>query len=708
MKDEIHSTPPRTRAVLYAVLLVALITGLKTPVFGGFALGRMLEPVNGLYKTARLADIKISPIIQLEGLIEPVEIIYDHRGVPHIYAQNDHDLSMALGYAVARDRLFELDFLPRAAAGKLAEVLGASAVNTDRHFRSIGLEWAAKKHVDERPIEIDWFQKGANAYISELSESDYPFEMRLLGYEPNLLGPIDALLLQQYLTYDLSYENAGSTTNELRGLLGASEYENLYPRFSRHFVPIVPSEEAHWGIGGDESSTAANTDTDADQERLTIFGIPETDQFDGSIAEGYREGIGSNNWAVSGARSETGFPILAGDMHLNLSLPSIWYEAHMVSPEINVYGVTFPGAPTIVEGITPTTAWAFTNTGSDQIDHYLLEVDSTGQAYRIGDEWEFFTFVTDTIFVAAEDPVVERRLYSRYGPVLFDGARYTAIRWVAHEDSRSIQALLEMGRATSYAAFEEATRGWDSPMQNILFASRSDTIAIRSTGYLPVRSGGDGSGVLDGSTGENVWDSRLPFDELPHAINPAQGFLSSTNQQPADSTYPHYMGDDWRSTHRSLRINELLEGEEQHSVRDIRSYQADVYVVQADQFIPFIEGLDSLSTDAREIQSRLSRWNRQAVVNQVEPTLFRYFLDELEDATWDESVFQNRRKPAVSSLYHLMLSDPQSVWFDNPATSAKETGPQIVREVLEKTASKYARQIRTNPEYLNWGNGRMS
>jgi len=688
------------RVLLSIVLLATVITGLKTPIFGGFALGTLLEPVKGLYQTARGADVRMATTLRLDGLSDNVEVLYDHRGVPHIYAQNDQDLVTAFGYVVARDRLFELDFIPRAAAGRLSEIMGSSAISTDRHFRSIGLEWASRKYADDHMEAIDWFQAGANAYISSLSESDYPFEMRLMGYKPKLLKPIDALLLQQYMTYDLSYQGPNSHYNELRDRLGDTEFRRLFPPFSRYFEPIIPPAEAHWSGGTGRVSTVAGNSGPA----IIISGLAATEHFAGTVAEGYRDGIGSNNWAVSGSRSETGFPILAGDMHLNLSLPSIWYEAHLVSPDMNVYGVTFPGTPGIVEGITPTTAWTYTNTGADQIDHYLLDVDSSGTKYRVGNVWESFEMQSDTIFVADADPVVEIRLYSIYGPVLTDGETYTAIRWVAHERSSTMEAIWEMGHSAWYKDFDRATRKWGSPMQNILFASRSDTVSIRSTGFLPDRAGSTGLGLLDGMSGSNYWKGRVSFEDLPVSINPEQGFLTSTNQQPADSTYPYYLGSNWVSTHRSLRINELLSGTAKHSVSDIKAYQSDVFIVQADQLIPFIQELGGLSPDAELIQDKLVDWDRMASLDQIEPTLFRFFLDELEGAMWDEPVFNGLRRPEFSTLYHLLLTDSTSHWFDVQGTSKNESGSDLVRIILERTGVKYARQIRTNPAYLTWKN----
>jgi len=680
--------------------LSGLIVGLNTPLFGGFSIGNMLDPRDGLYYTARHADKPLPASLELDALREPVSIIQDLRGVPHIYAENDDDLLVVFGYVVARDRLFEMDFIPRATAGRLSEILGPSALDTDRFFRSIGLAWSAKKNMEDigaahsEQVRISsLFQKVAIEYIGSLSERDYPFEMRLLGYGPEPLDYIDSQMLLQYMIYDLSYRGQGSARNELRAILGSQEYELLYPRYSKTYVPIIPPSEASWSSVGEASI----------QSETSYSGIKFPTGPEASIAEGFRTGIGSNNWAVSGSRSETGFPILGGDMHLNLSLPALWYEAHLVSPNMNLYGVTIPGAPNIVEGITETTAWAFTNTGSDQIDYYVLETSDDRTHYLFEGSMVPFEVVSDTIFVAHGEPVVEEYLYSRYGPVFLRGDQTTTMRWVGHDRSRSAEALWNMGHARSYAEFEKALELWDSPMQNILFASRDDTVAIRSTGHLPIRAGADGSGVLDGSSGKNFWSGRVPFDELPYVINPEQGYLASANQQPADSTYPYYLGSDWRDGYRSLRINELLAGKDKHSVQDIMSYQADVHVVQADHFIPFLTDLEGLSENAIQIRNLLIDWDRETRIDQVEPLLFDFFLTDFVTHVWDELVFVGRPDPSDMTVYFLLETDPESHWFDIEATAERENAWRLLRDALERTASRYYTELVENEDNLRWG-----
>lgn len=670
------------------------------PISGGFILGDMLDPMDGLYRTARTADVRTSEELDIPELSAPVRVVRDERGVPHIFAENDRDATIAFGFVVAQDRLFQLDFIPRAASGRLSEVMGADAVDTDRFFRRIGMPWASNNNVkwlqETHSVQLDlihWYQAGANAYIRSLAPEDDPFEFRILGYRPTELETVDALLVLQYMAYDLTYRGRDAAYTALRRGLGDQEYDRLYPEYSRYFVPIIPPEEEHWAFRENVRPSVINEASSQVTNESSYEGT------EGTVTEGYRPGIGSNNWAVDAQKSATGFPILSGDMHLSLSLPAIWYEAHLVTPTMNVYGVTIPGAPVIVEGITPTTAWAFTNTGADQIDFYSLDVNADRSSYALDGVQEDLVVVSDTIRVARGPDVVEPLYYSRFGPVFFDDEVATAIRWVAHDTTRTLEAIWRMGHATNYSEFEDAIRYWDTPMQNILFADRDGTIAIRSTGFLPVRGTRDGVGILDGTKSGTEWTGRVPFDELPHAIRPGRGYLTSTNQQPTSRGYPYYLGYDWRDAYRSIRIDELLRSSESHSVEDLKSYQADVHAVQADLYLPLLESLDALSESAQAVRLRLLAWDRETTIDQPEPVLFNYFFTSLKELVWDEEVFESRPRPADTRLLSLLLQDPGSRWFDRVGTPEVEKASDLLSDALELTADQFG----TDLDSLRWG-----
>lgn len=687
--------------------LSAFLVALNVPISDRFALGPLLDPADGLYRTARNADDLGSGVLELPTLTDEVHVVRDERGVPHIFASNDRDAVIAFGYTVAQDRLFQIDFLSRAARGNLSEVLGRSALQTDQFFRRIGMRWTTEQHaawLTEKGGEqfdlISWYQAGANAYIDSLDPSDDPFEFRILGYRPRQLTTEDAISVLLYMSYDLTFTSKDERYKRLKDAFSDADYERLFPRYSKYVVPIIPEE----GTISEEGAT--NTSHSPDKFRITstehhaddLFGSPLDD-----LTEGLRPGKGSNNWAVDGTRSTTGYPILAGDMHLNLSVPSIWYEAHLITPEMNVYGVTIPGAPVIIEGITTQTAWAFTNTGSDQIDYYNLELSADRSGYFIDGEFEPFLNIYDEIEVAGEAPEPDSVLISRFGPVMLGEESATAIRWAAHDTSRTLLAIWKMGRARNYDEFEVATRLWDSPMQNILYVDRSGTIAIRSTGFMPVRSGDTGAESLDGSTFDHAWNGRIPFDELPHSRNPAQGYLTSTNQQPIAKGYPYYLGRDWRDAYRSLRINGLLESSDLHSVQDLRAYQSDVHAVQADLFLPLLAPESELSAVALEIKDLLLSWNGETSIDQIEPILFHEYLTHLEQLAWDETEFQTIRMPSNTRLFRLLKEDPESIWLDIVDTPDRENAADLMAQALEWVARTYGEALKSDRASLLWG-----
>jgi Protein related to penicillin acylase len=248
-----------------------------------------------------------------------------------------------------------------------------------------------------------------------------------------------------------------------------------------------------------------------------------------------------------------------------------------------------------------------------------------------------------------------------------------------------------MNRADSVAAVSAALRDWDSPMQNVLYAGAGGDIAIRSAGYLPVRASGDGQGRLSGRTGAARWIGRVPFDSLPAARNPAQGYLASANQPPTGSDYPYYLGRDWGDGYRSLRINELLRSQSTHGVDDFKRYQADVSVQQRGTFVPLLRGLRDLSARADTLRQLLQRWSGEATVDRPEPLVLDEFLRALRRQAWDEPVFNGRPDPEDAALLNLLRNDSKSRWLDIQRTDFREDADALLAHALEATPIRWPR-----------------
>ena len=695
-------TLPTLRNVLglgiWGGIAAVILIGLQRPLAGIAPLGTLLDPADGLYRTARNSEHPPHDQVRISSLDAPVTVERDERGVPHIFAESDRDAVMALGYVVAQDRLFQLDFLPRAAAGRLSEIFGPDALETDRFLRQTGMDWSAKRNAQaiasDADIEQDlllWFARGANAYIDALDPADLPFEFRLFGYQPDRYAPLQAMRLMQYFAYDLAWSNGASEYAVLLQRLGKQVFDQLYPRHSTRYVPIVPGAEAT--LAEDAASGAGPMPPVGLSDRPRLL----------EIAEGFRAGKGSNNWAVTGARSATGAPILAGDMHLSLSLPAIWYETHLVTPGMNTYGVLPPGTPLPVEAFNNRIGWAFTNTGVDVLDHYAVELDAAGRRYRHKDTWRAVTLVPDTIRVKGAAAVVDTLRYTHYGPVWATDSGHVALRWAAHARNHTLAALWGMNRAQNLEQFEAALRYWEVPAQNILYADVDGNIAIRSTGSIPVRKGGHGMGVLDGTSDAADWVGQIPFEELPLARNPAQEYLASANQEPTGPQYSYYLGHDWEPAYRALRINALLSGKASHSIEDMQRYQSDVHAVQRDLFLPLLDTLSGLEARAQILRDLFAAWSGDTATDRSEPLAFYIFLRELDRMAWDEPVFADVTTPNEVILHDLLTEDPTSVWLDVVETRETEDAAGLLHLALMAAADTLEIQYGTDPDAWRWG-----
>jgi len=680
------------------VVLAALLAGLHYPVAGSFQAGPMLEPVDGLWSTARAATPWPSETLYIEGMQDSVRVTMDERGVPHIKANDDIDANRALGYVVARDRLFEMDFIHRVSTGQLAALLGEDALGVDRYFHEMGIVDAVRRNtrlLEQRmPREFEIIQAyadGANAWLAEINPSQLPLEYRLLGGAPPAeVTPEYTMALYAFMAYDLSFRLSSDRRHAFtHAALGDSAYQSLFPEYSTWEVPIVRAEEGWWS--NDRTAAAAPETGSTDPVAVAQAMIPPPPPADlPFFLQGYLEGKGSNNWAVDGSRSVTGMPILAGDMHLSLTLPAIWYEAHLITPTANVYGVTFVSVPGIVEGITPTTAWAFTNTGTDQLDTYRVQLNTERTQYLFDGNWRDLRVETDTIRVKDGTDTVVEVAYTHFGPVNSDDGGDFVVRWVGHEFGTTMGAFWEMNRATNYDEFLQATRQWDYPMQNILYAGRDSVIAIRSTGYLPIRGQGNAFGVVDGTTSDTEWIGRVPFDELPYVTRPAKGYLASTNQRPAPEGYPHYLGQNWSEVFRSVRIDDLLSSKARHSADDLAAYQADQVALQVGHFTAPLAELEGLTEAAERLRRRLQAFDGNMTVESTDARLFDWYYRELFVGVWDEPVFTDGVRPKDVRILDLLEQDANHVWFDRVDTPERENGADVFRIALENAASRWA------------------
>lgn len=649
-------------------------------------LGPLLDPLNGAAASVRFADLPTAERLPLPGLDSATRVLFDTRGVPHVYAGNTLDAYRALGFAVARDRFFQMELTYRATSGTLSELAGARALPLDREARKLGLAWAAERKwaasdstsIGRRAVEA--FADGVNAYRATMTAATTPIEYKLLGATPmERWEPKYSVYLLMQMALTLAYDPEDLRRTRVAALVGREAANALFPRNAPIQEPIQP-------VAGRTAPRDAFTALPAPGAPDTSLLVParaasvlEHTALAMPGAEQTGDALGSNNWAVAPQRTANGAALLAGDPHLDLSLPSIWYEAHLVVKDsLDVYGVTFPGAPTIVIGFNQNVAWTFTNTGGDVADFFLEEVDNpkAPTQYKLDGAWQKLTprieqFRTADGTVVATDTV----FFTHRGPMTRENGKYLSFRWTAHDVSRELDGFINATRAASVADWQTAMLAYRSPTQNMLVADRSGTIALRSYGDYPVRpNGGDGAYVRDGRTRANDWTGVLPLDSMPQTTNPAQGYIVSANQQPFDpAVVSRYIGGTWPDPWRAIRLNELLRADDKVTPDRIRQMQMDPLNVRARMIAPyFVRAAErSGSTSLAAAAGLLRDWDYRYALDARAPVLFEAAMKRAVRNTWDELSAEAGKPPVAtppSMTFVSLLRDSTSQWWDDRRT----------------------------------------
>jgi penicillin amidase len=696
---------PRSRLGSAGALLALGVTGYlgARPAGPLPALGPLLDPANGLWASVRTAELPPLAAAQIPGLADSVSVTYDDRGVPHIFAANTLDAYRALGFVVARDRRFQIEMSSRAGAGTLTELVGERALPLDRATRALGMPRSAEQRVARADTTtLSWrmasaYADGINAWTRGLSGRDFPVEYKLLGREPSVYGPVDMMHLFNRMGYTLALSE-----DELRHLRAAARVGD--PAARALFTPQSPIVEPIQPNGQraprrdsvllpppglpDPAALGLLRDLGGQDLRLAL-GLPAREP----------DAVGSNNWAVAPSRSASGHALLAGDPHLELTLPSIWYEVHLVVPDsFDVYGVTIPGLPGVVIGFTRDVAWTFTNVGADVMDFYVEEVDDpvSPTQYRLDGEWVRLERRVERYLASSGELLAEDTMrYTHRGPLRRIENRWISHRWtVLESDGREMEVFHDAARATSTTALLDAMAlRYEAPAQNMLAADRNGVIGIRSTGRYPIRpDSGRGDILRDGRMRASDWRGDWRVGEYPQAIAPAQGYLASANQQPIDPRLePRYMGTDWERPWRAMRINRLLRETDQATTADFEAWQTDPGSPRADAFVPaFVQAARNGPPKPSLVRAAqwLSEWDRRYTRETDRALLFETAMTELAERLWDELRDDADDGlppgPTPSDMMTAILLDrPTSPWWDQRATSAVETRDDVLSDALE-------------------------
>ncbi len=694
------------KLLISLALTVAIFYGLNTK-FGNIPpLGKFLNPYSGIWQNE--TDETLTGELIIPGLAAEVTVHYDKQLIPHVFAQNEHDLYKAQGYLTAKHRLWQLEFQTFAAAGRLSEIVGAAALDYDRTERRRGMGYGAdqaiaymEKHDTQTLSYVQDYADGVNAYIEQLDPEDYPVEYKLLDYAPETWSPKKTALLLMYMTKmlaggddDLEY------TNTLR-MIGKENFGLLFPDFYDITDPVIP-KETDW-------SFIDVPQTEAPQYEAVLDTIQETIQKP-------NPDNGSNNWAVSGAKSATGNPILANDPHLALNLPSIWFVMQLSTPDHSAFGATIPGALAVISGFNQHIAWGETNATRDVIDWYKIEFNEDRSKYRHDGQWKDVKVRVEKIEVNGGETYIDSVLYTHHGPVVYDKnfkannerSGY-AMRWIGHDGGNNQRTFIELNRAKNYDEYVSALQYWNAPAQNFVFASTEGDIALWIQGKFANKWEGQGKFLMDGSKAENDWQSFIPQQFNAHTKNPERGFVSSANQHPVDENYPYYVFNDGYETYRNRVINDFFNSKETFSVEDFKMLHNNNHNLKAQELVPYMLAqmdASALTQEERAVYEEVKAWQFNNDIDEVGPSIWRQWYGRLYNMLWDEFRVENTalRAPYTYQTIYLLKHHGDHEFMDILETKDKtETAKDLFLSAFKAAAASLI-EIKEKEGDYTWAN----
>jgi penicillin G amidase len=554
----------------------------------------------------------------------PARIDFDERGVPHIRAASQADALFLQGYVTAQDRLFQMDILRRFTAGDLSEVFGSGTLQADRDARGLRLRRIAENAYTTLPAadraDLAAYTRGVNEFLAT-HRGSLPLEFTLAGYEPRPWSVVDCLLIS------------------------LSMIRNLTNSWNDELVKQQLLE------GGDPAKVAVLLPKRAGTEFQP----------------------GSNAWALAGRYTASGKPLLSNDMHLEYSLPGIWYMVHLTAPGLDVSGVALPGAPGVIVGHNQRIAWGITNLHFDVQDLYAEKIDDRSGRYLYRGQAEPLRIETETIRVKGQQPVDVRVLVTRHGPITVnDGKQLLALRWTAAEPGMLQYPILELNRAQNWQQFTAALTRFPAPGSNLIYADVDGNIGYHAVGSLPVRRAHSGDLPVDGASGGFEWDGYIPFAELPSAFNPPGGMIVSANQNPFPENYPYTANGNFGTPYRAAQIRARLQARKDWRAQDLLSVQRDVYTAfgtfLASQAVAAAEKRKAHTPSLDSAVAILRSWDGQVMSDRAAPVLADLLFRHVRTAFGEKAspgkgpAYVDRMAPvAIEKL----LRERPAGWFDD-------------------------------------------
>jgi penicillin amidase len=648
--------------------------------------------------------------IQVNGIAAPVEVLRDNHWVPHIFARTPEDGAFALGYVHAQDRLWQMESMRRLGAGRLAEVVGAAGLPSDRFMRTLGLYRLAEAQVDllseDARRTLDAYAAGVNAWI-EHRDGALPPEFIALGLEPEPWRPADSLVWVRIMALRL----AGNRRTEL---LRARLQSRLTDEQIAELWPPYP---------GDQPVTIERSDGVSLGLPLGRLTIPEPPAL--QMPRG-----ASNVWVVGGSETSTGKPLLANDPHLGFAAPILWYLVRISTPELELVGATAPGFPFVILGHNRHIAWGMSNTGSDFEDLFVERIDPTNPARHLAPNGPLaFAIREELIKVEDAEDVVLIVRESRHGPIISDvvgnlseaSAGSDAVEPEKHEkekheevlalaatylrdDDRTAEAAYRLSRARDWDEFTAAVEDFHSPQANLMYADVNGNIGFIAPGRVPVRRSGRGAAPSAGWTGETDWTGFVPFEDLPRDYNPRSGRLVNANNKVVSESYPWYLGSGWDEGYRARRIDDLLVAEAPHTPESNAAIQLDIVSLMARHLLPImLERLPDRERH-RRVTGMLRAWSGEMSRTRPEPLIFAAWMREFNRAVYaDELGSLAREYIGYRPRFITFVLKDRPKWCDDIATQGVEDCASRLETALDAALEDLSDRFGRDPGTWRWG-----
>jgi penicillin amidase len=636
--------------------------------------------------------------ISLDGLEGPVRIRRDRWGVPHIEAANRADLHFAQGFCHGQDRLWQMDIYRRVVCGRLSEVAGPEGLPVDRLMRTLSIRRTAEREAAALDPELrgllENFCAGVNAAVA--SARALPFEMQLLRLQWEPWRPVDILSLGKLLAF-------GFSTNWERELLRADMARALGPELAARLDPSYPADNPI-----------------VTQELWSGNGLDAVEQIDAvrRSLDLAVEASGSNNWAVSGARSATGTPLIAGDPHLPASMPGLWYQVGMSEGDRFARGASLPGMPGVSMGQNNDVCWTFTNVMADVEDLFVERID--GDRYLFEDEWRpLQTFREEIAVKGRDEPEVLNVRVTHHGPIVneplgADEAEPLALRWLALDAPTSFAGAFELLDVSSGPELVEMVADHTSPAFNLIWADRHGSIGYKLVGRLPLREGGCPDLPKPGWTGEFEWVGTIPYEDLPEAIDPESGFLVTANNRIVGDSYPHHITSDWLDGFRARRIEEMLRASDEHDLDDFEQMQSDTLSIPGLEAARRLGRMSPSGQRERSAIERLRSWDGRLTPETIAGTIYQAFLlrlgREVARAAIGDRDLSERWLDRADNGFSSHVSSPwrwhshlMDLWEEGDEELIGRPWDDLVLEALRGALDDLSDRFGPDPEGWRWG-----